>query len=259
LAAALVLVVLLQARGSFRPETIMVTPETLEALEEERTQLLGRPLTDAERERLREDWIDQEVLVREAYRQGLDRGDGVIRHRLVEKMRVLLREKPREPTRAELEAFHREQPERYRSPERLSLDHVLFWKSAREEIPVRLAALRAGADFRKMGERFWLGPTLRGVSEAELGRVLGGGFAKEVFALEPGAWTGPIESIRGLHLVRATERRPPELARFEEVENVVRQDWFEEREHEALRARLVELKRRYRVEAPSARARPEDG
>lgn len=237
---------------SHQADTIVATPEIRAALEEERADLLGRTLTESERQRLAEDWVDQEVLVREAYRRGLDRDDPVIRHRLVEKMRVLLREKPREPSPAELLAYYKEHPERYRSPARVSLEHVFFFKggAAAGGLPVRLQELRRGADFRKMGDRFWLGPVLQGVTEVELERVLGAALAKAVFALEPGTFSGPYESIRGLHLVRVTAFQPSAQAPFEAVESAVREDWHEANERDALAGQITELKKRYRTQGP---------
>jgi PPIC-type PPIASE domain len=235
-----------------RRDVIVATPDVVSELEDERRELLGRALTDTERQRLLEDWVDQEVLVREAYRRGLDRGDGVIQHRLVEKMRALLAEKPKEPSREELLAFHREHEERYRSPARVSFEHVFVGKSdaaARTRLESLLPELRAGAEFRRMGERFWLGPTFAAATLAELGRVLGEDFAKDVLALDPGIWTGPIASIRGLHLVRVTEIHTSEAAPFEAVAGAVREDWYEMRERETLRLRIDELKKRYRIEA----------
>ena len=236
-------------------ETITAASETLEALREERAELLGRPLTPDEEARLAEDWIDQEVLVREAYRLGLDRGDGVVRHRLVEKMRALLREKLEEPGPAELEAYCRSHEQRYRSAERRDVDQVFFDRETpRSELEARLAALRGGADFRKMGQRFWLGQTLRGTTKAELGRILGGPFASAVFELPPGGWTGPLESARGLHLLRVSAQHPSELAPYADVSGRVREDWYEEQERASLRRQLVEIKKRYRIETrPEAR------
>jgi hypothetical protein len=254
--AALALVLFVVQWRRTREEPIVATPEVISDLEEERRELLGRSLTEAERARLLEDWIDQEVLVREAYRLGLDRGDGVIRHRLLEKMRALLAERPREPSRDELLAFHREHEERYHLPARVSLEHVFLGQSdaaARARLEGLKIELGAGADFRRMGERFWLGPTFEGVTATELGRVLGEPFAKAVFTLAPGVWSGPLPSIRGLHLVRVVAHREGEAAPFEVVEGLVREDWHAEREREALQRQLVELRKRYRILPPPGR------
>ena len=61
--------------------------------------------------------IDDEVLLREAYRRGLDR-DAVVRQHLVQKMRYILGEDEATPTEAELRAYLAANRERYRSPPR---------------------------------------------------------------------------------------------------------------------------------------------
>ena len=237
--------------GCRRDEPIRATPEILAALEEDRTELLGRALTQEERATLREEWIDQEILVREAYRLGLDKNDGVVRHRLLEKMRVLLAMKPKAPSRDELRAYYDAHRERYRSPELISFDHVMFAKvaeSTSREAGAPLLALKRGADFRKMGQPFWLGPTLAGLSEAELGRVLGDAFARDVSRLPLGEWSGPLPSIRGVHYVRLTEKRPPVVRAFEEVEGRVREDFLEGVERAALKKEIAGIAGRYEVD-----------
>jgi hypothetical protein len=139
----------------------------------------------------------------------------------------------------------------------VSLDHVMVSRTeggGAGQAAALLAALRGGAEFRTLGQRFWLGPSLALLSEAELGRVLGDAFAREVFALPGNDWSGPLESIRGLHLVRVTSRRPPLQRPFEEVSGQVREDWLEVLELESLRRKVTEISRRYRIEGPEAGA-----
>ena len=75
-------------------------------------------------------------------------------------------------------------------------------------------------------------------------------FAEAVFALEPGAFSGPHESIRGLHLVRVTRREPSAQAPYEEVANAVREDWHEANERDALARQIADLKKGYRIQSP---------
>jgi hypothetical protein len=93
------------------------------------------------------DYIDEEVLLREAYREGLDRGDPRIRRWLIDKVEFLLAEEPAEPTPAELDALFREHAEKYRTPRAVSFDHVFFAGTPQAILP----RLRAGADFRARG------------------------------------------------------------------------------------------------------------
>src|SRR3990172_6079699 len=64
---------------------IVVTKELAEALAREREELLLRPLTNEERERVVFAFIDEEVLLREAYRQELHRGDPPVPRRPLDK------------------------------------------------------------------------------------------------------------------------------------------------------------------------------
>ena len=66
--------------GALQPseqEALVIERATLEQLEEEQAALLGRPLTEEERQSLIERAIDDAVLLREAYKRGLDQ-DAVV-------------------------------------------------------------------------------------------------------------------------------------------------------------------------------------
>lgn len=68
---------------------IVVTPSQVERLGEEWQRAHGRAPTDEEEAELIADLVDEELLVEEAFRLGLDRNDLVIRRRLSGKMRLL--------------------------------------------------------------------------------------------------------------------------------------------------------------------------
>jgi peptidyl-prolyl cis-trans isomerase C len=232
-------------------EKITLTSDTLDALFRQRTELLERPLSPEEREGLIEEHIDQEILLREAYKRGLDRKDGSIRHRLIDKMRFLLGEEPAAPTEGDLEAFYRVNPKRYEIPETLSLEHVFFpgdGGAAPPDAASLLARLRAGAAFERMGDRFWLGPQLARYGRRELIQILGRDFTETVFRLDPGSWTGPLTSTRGFHFVRVREKHPAEPPSFERLRNTVREDWYLDRQKEAYREKVRELRKRYEIE-----------
>jgi len=230
-------------------KTIRITSETERALVAEREALLKRPLTEEERAALIRSFIEEEILLREAYAIGLDRADPAFRNRLVDKMRFILDEEPVQPTKAELEAYLRAHPERYRTPEAVTFDHVFFENGSLPREDVRLAAqLEAGADFRRLGERFWLGPTLERYAEPELARWLGADFARCVFALSPGKWSGPIRSERGLHFVRVRAKHPPEIPAFEALAPTLREDWLAWKRNEIQARKIEALGRRYRIE-----------
>jgi len=224
---------------------IVVTKELAEALATEREELLLRPLTNEERERVVSEFIDEEVLLLEAYRQGLDRGDPRIRRWLIDKVEFTIDEEPPDPTPADLDALFREKPERYMTPRAVSFDHVFYASGEPEAI---LSRLRAGADFTRWGDEFWLGKSLRRFSELELSTTFGADFTARVLALPIDEWSGPIPSSRGAHFVRVTEQHEPELPSRADVDRTIREDWLRAKRAESRSRKLEELRARYRID-----------
>jgi hypothetical protein len=228
-------------------DRILVTPEIERSLTASREEILLRPLSLEEREKLVSDYIDEEVLLREAYRQGLDRGDPRIRRWLLDKVEFLIAEEPGEASPDELDRFFLAHAEKYRSPRTASFDHVFLEKNA-AAAEALLARLRSGEDFRGRGDEFWLGQSLNRFSELELTTTFGPEFTARLLALPAGEWAGPIPSSRGMHLVRVREQHAPEQRSREEVDWELREDWARAKREESRERRLRELRTRYRIE-----------
>ena len=85
------------------------------------------------------------------------------------------------------------------------------------------------------------------MSQSDVARTFGEEFAKQLSALEPGRWQGPIPSSFGAHLVFVDERamgRPPSLAAIREA---VQREWLNERRIEAEQKLYRTLRDRYQV------------
>ncbi len=240
------------------PREIVVTAAVVRALRAEQRGRDGVPQTPAEEAAMLQRFVDNEVLYREALARGLDRGDLIVRRRLIQKMAFVSEglEPVPEPTDAELESYLAAHAERWAVADRVSLTQV-FASADRHgaHLDAVAAALRerlaAGADPTTLGDPFLHGRELRLRSERELAALFGPTFAARAVALAEGAWSEPLRSSYGLHLVRVTARRPGGLPRLAEVREAVARDWREERRAAADRAALDRLRRRYvvRVEA----------
>jgi len=227
-------------------ETIVIDRATIEALVQQRSELLGEPPSEKEQALLVEGVVDDAVLLREAYRRGLEQDELVERH-LVQKMRLILGEEIPAPEETELRAFFTAEAERYRSPPTVSLDQVFFDDPA--ELPADLLErLQAGEDFRGLGQRlFMLGHRLARYSVTDLTDLLGADLARKIFALPPGDWQGPFRSPHGVHLIRVAEKLPARVPAFEEVADWVREDWRHARQQEMIAAQVALLRERYRI------------
>jgi len=233
-------------------ETVRVDSETLRALEKQQEDLLGRPLTDEERQLAHESFVDEEVLLREALRRGLQWSDGRVRQRLTRIMRASMTEMVPDPSVAQLQAYFQENIDKYTIPESVTLEQVVFpWGEdvTETELAEALAKLRAGASPEGFGRSLVaVGRRLPRQTRGDLVRALGPDFADRVKALPSGEWRGPVESTRGVHLVQVLERHPPEVTTFERVEQYLRQEWLLNRTRELQQERIDEIREQYRVE-----------
>ncbi len=226
-------------------EIIVIDARTRDSVIERRTNLEGRELTSEERDQAIADYLRDEMLVREAHRNGWHLENGRVRQRLVLAMRTALNEDVPEPSLAQLRAFFRATADRYRVPPSVTMAHVFFEVDSSHDPQRVLASLREGRDFRDMGDPFWLGAKFLRMTETRLAGALGESFAASVFALSPGSWSGPIASNRGLHYVRVETRHDPELPPFEVAEPHVRLDWDNTRRAEIYERKMERMREDY--------------
>ncbi|MCB2088771.1 MAG: peptidylprolyl isomerase [Sphingomonadaceae bacterium] len=206
--------------------TIEVTREQQAQLAVQWEQTMQRPPTDAELDLLTEQWIREEVLYREALRLGLDVDDAVIRRRLVQKMDFIAASQAETAVAsdADLEAWLKAHPERFSSDPRYTLDQL--WFEQESSAQAALAQLRGGADWKQLGERISLPPSLADTNRIALAGQFGQDFAKRLDALEPGTqWQGPVPSGFGYHLVRLTSRSAGKVPPLAEIREAVAADW----------------------------------
>ena len=226
--------------------------EQLETLWEKRWQ---RPPTEAEFAGLIDQHIRGEVLYREALALGLDRDDGVIRRHLRNKFEFVIQDlaAAREPSAKELAEWFDANRERYRRPPRLSFTQVYFDLDQRGaagegEARLALASLRSGdTDPNGLGDGKLLERTYRNETAQDVAFLFGQAFAEAMMRLEPGVWSGPVESGYGLHLVQLEAQQAGEIPALAEIQRRVREDWAHEQRQAANEAVYRQLLARYEV------------
>jgi parvulin-like peptidyl-prolyl isomerase len=192
---------------------------------------------------------EPDALYAEALAIGLDRNDLVVRRRLIQRMRHRLEQEARtvEPDEAELRAHYERSRERFRAEPAARLSHVFFdpaRRGARAEADAG-AALATGEP--GPGDPFLAPRDLPWLARRGLATWFGEAFAGSVFELPVGAWSGPLRSAHGLHLVRVHERRAAEVAPFEEVREQVRLLLLAERGEQAVRDAVLRWRARQPV------------
>ncbi len=234
-------------------DRVVIERAYVDALRAEQKERTGQAPSEEETRGLVERTIDEEVLYREALALGLDRGDLIVRRRLLQKMELIARARVMEPSEAEMTAYLAAHADRYRAAETVSFQHVFVSSDRHGDATLAdagqiLAALREGAEPSRQGDPFVAGASFARRSRADLEGTFGGAFGEGVLSAPLGEWSGPIVSSYGAHLVRPTARGgagTPELA---SVRSRVREDLLRDHRESALRDEIERLRRKYSIE-----------
>jgi hypothetical protein len=209
---------------------------------------------------------DDDALVADALRLGLD-DDVIVRRLLMEKMRLVLqRDEGGVPIGdTELADALERNAAQLVQPATVTIEQVFFSTDRRGDTAARdaqrlLAALRAGtadpAAPATAGDALPLADDLRAQPRLRLQARFGKEFADAVFALDGDAWSGPIASPFGIHLVRVTARRREHTPSLDEARPALVEIVRRERERANLARGLARLRELYEVRIADADAAP---
>ena len=214
-----------------------------------------RPASEAELKGLIDEHVREELAVREALAMGLDRDDTIIRRRLRQKLEFLTEDSVASsaPSDAELQAFMTQHPEPFRTQPQVAFREVYLNAEHRgasaqadaEKLLTRLRAAGPNTDTDHLGD-----PTMLPVDQPlaplrDVAASFGDDFAQQVASLEPGQWSGPIESSFGLHLVLVEKRVEPYLPKLADVRPMVEREYLNQRRKAELQALYDRLSKKY--------------
>lgn len=216
-----------------------------------------RPPTEAELKNLIDEWLKEEIAVREAMAAGLDRDDTVIRRRLRQKLEFVADEAAdaAPPTDEELKALFARNVDAFRVEPRVAFRQVFVstgkrGAAAEAEATRLLARLNAAgptARLDEFGDATMLPGEVPLSALRDIDSQFGNGFAKQLEAIEPRQWTGPIRSGYGLHLVLLRERIEARTAEFAAVRPVLEREFLAQRRRQQLEAMYDRLLAKYTV------------
>lgn len=237
------------------PQRIVVSDALRTELRDGFRTRTGRSPTDAEQRALLDQHIDREIMVREAVLMGLERGDPVIRRRLIQRMEFLAEDLARTdvPDDHVLGEYLARHADRYRIPERVSAEHVFLRREHADRALSIRQSLIGGARATTLGDPFLHGAHIAEKSRTQLAAGFGEPFARAVFALTGDGWSEPVSSSFGVHLVRVTKRHPARMPALAEVRTRVDSDWRRERSERAVEQFVASLRARYAIEVAPAR------
>jgi len=235
---------------------IQISAGDIQWITENWTTQWQRPPTREELRGLIVDYLNEQLLAREARALGLEDNDVIIRRRLAQKLTFLIEDTLRraEPSEDELKQFYEANAQRFRSGARISLTHIYFSPERRADArsdaanTLKLLLATGGTPpIAELGDRLLIETEFHDETEQTISSAFGPAFARAVFALKTGAWSGPIESGYGLHLVRVSTRQEGQLPSLSEVRARMVEDWKRTQEQLAKERYLAELRKKYDI------------
>lgn len=214
--------------------TIRISQDQVQGLAARFSRSWQRPPSRRELQGLVDDWIREEAAVREARSLGLDRDDVIVRRRLRQKLEFLAEAEVdrRTPSEADLRAWLRGHPERYRLDARYTFRQTI------------LPAAPGG------GALLLLDPRYVELPRREVERLFGQTFAQALAHQRPGPWVAPVPSGYGQHRVQLEAVTPGRLPAIEEVREQVLRDWQQDQRQRQRQANDRARLARYRIERP---------
>jgi hypothetical protein len=212
----------------------------------------SRPPTEDELSHLIEEFVREEIYVREALALGLDQGDAIVRRRLRQKMEFLTEAGAEavEVDDATLQAFYEENADTFRIAPQLSFTQILLPADQANAADLILAELAAGGDPDLLGQRTLLPSRIPLAAPQSIDNIFGNGFFERLSALELGTWSGPVSSGYGTHLVRLEAVEDAILPPLEAVRTQVELQWRAEKARALRTERFEILRDQYEILRP---------
>lgn len=194
-------------------------------------------------------WTQNEILFREAKKMGLDRGDEMIRSRLVLKMQNVLFNNVTVvvPPKEELKEWFEEYKDNYNRPARYTMEQFFF--GAASDIALGSASELASAlghqspaePYAKQVRKYPLRPA------ASLTSIFAEDDIAQLSQAPLNQWQ-VVSSANGIHLARLTDKVAAEIALFEDHEVQIIKDWKQFANQTQLMQQTTDIAKRYTIE-----------
>jgi hypothetical protein len=232
------------------PHTIIVSADVNKELADMFKDSRRRPPTPEELKSLQKVWLDNEVLYREGLANGLDRGDQMLRDRIIFKSIGLIETgvKVRAPDDQVLETWFEQHRDKYDEVPRVSFEEAAL-SGTNDEAEVRsfVNALNAGTPGdAKAGLRVFKARPVSTIDQA-----YGADFAKSLQSLPLNSWSA-VQTRDGWRAIRVTEVRAAVRADFDQQHAAILADWKDANASDQRTAAVRELWKKYRIRYESA-------
>ena len=240
---------------------IHVTRDQIVEINRNLGQNLGHAPSSGELTDAIDQWVKDEILHRQGIAMGLDQNDPVIRNRVVQLMKWYLvggLGTGAEPSEAELRERYEATEEKNRGANIVCFEQIFFstarrGKTAETDATITASSFQAGTQTGpevaighgdSMGGEVVAEEMQRGRAE-DLKAKFGLPFVASVQRLPFNRWSGPLESLRGWHVVRHLK---PQNQTFEELRPQIRSELLTERGAGSPDESFAAMKKAYNIQ-----------
>ena len=206
---------------------------------------------------LKEQYINEEVLYREALAMGLDSDDPVVRRRMAQKVKFISNDmiSIETPSDKVLQTYLDTHASKYQVDAKMTFEHIYFnpakhdasMEEEAKALLVKLMAVGNNIEVENAGDSFFHGTAFKDMREFEVKRLFGKEFTKALFEQPTGKWTGPLVSGFGLHLVRVEVKEASKKALLKEAKKRVLEEWTWDERKKRNDAFVLNLRKSYDV------------
>ena len=214
---------------------INVTPADVTRIVNSYVQQYGAAPEPGQVRNMVDNYIREEIFLREGLALGLDKDDEIVRRRIAQKFDFLQQDMavPREPSETELANWFDHHRADFALPARRSFDQVYYaidqrGEAAAKELAQTAATRLAHGQPTPASDDFPGPKTIVNLGQDDIQRVFGGSdFATRAFAAPVGHWSGPLRSGFGWHVVRVTEQQPGQQRSLAQAHEEARLAWIQ--------------------------------
>ncbi len=190
--------------------------------------------------------IDDQVVILEAYKEGLDNAVNQDSGLAAQKDRILLNVLYQKEIAAKSKPTESELRQEYnRTKEEIHAAHILV--ETKQEAEDIYNQLKAGADFEELAREKSIDPSAK-TNGGDLGFFTWGKmvpeFQQAAFALKEGEISQPVQSSYGWHIIKLLERREKEQPPFEESKSLIETKVENEKRENRVKEYFAQLRKK---------------
>jgi parvulin-like peptidyl-prolyl isomerase len=237
-----------------KSKTITVKQEDLSKVLNYWSRDHNRTPSDEELDKLLKDYMQDEILYREALNRNLDKDDGRIKKLLVDKLKYTISDSLNinEVSTAVLKEYFNKHKEMFTDASLTSLTfgHIYINPKKHKDIDIlskklfqEIISLPYSKELSKRGDKFYAGNYFNGLNKQELSKYFSRSFVNKLMKLPKGKWS-LLKSGYGVHLIYIVDIAKKEVT-FDNVKKSVKDRYLIEQNRNAYKKFYDEIKKEY--------------